>query len=399
MRRDGLLRHLTLALASLIFTTAAIELGGRAVGYDFGGLQQQHEAWPIFYRQPRVATGDVFFRREGPATWRGRPLSTALRLRGYDDVAYLDEAEITVSYDFQGFRNPKELKDWELVVVGDSFVELGYLPYDSLYTTILGRLLGLRVKNLGVSLTGPLTHTHYLDKYGRGASTRSALLVFYEGNDVEDLAQEIADLETFRATGKRPFRTIEKQVSFVKAVGELIEGLRRAEPRREGPRLRQDSIFHSSRGEIPVSTASCGTTLRPERAEMLDAALGEWADAVRRQGLTSWLVFMPCKARALAPRLSGLDGTPIQGLDATLIDQVRRLSRSHGMGFIDTTPSLLAESERGVLTFNTIFDNHINEHGSMIVAHAIAMALTEARHDASSLPGAPAADVTARRDN
>jgi hypothetical protein len=67
----------------------------------------------------------------------------------------LDEAVSTIRYDGDGFRNPQDLDDWDLVVIGDSIVESGYLPYDALLTTQLGRLLDARVKNGGVSYTGP----------------------------------------------------------------------------------------------------------------------------------------------------------------------------------------------------------------------------------------------------
>lgn len=85
-----------------------------------------------------------------------------LELSGGLDEAYRNERPVTVAYDEQGFRNPDDLIDWDIVVVGDSFVELGYLPYEDLYTTRLGRLLGCRVKNLGCSYTGPFTYDYYL---------------------------------------------------------------------------------------------------------------------------------------------------------------------------------------------------------------------------------------------
>lgn len=48
-------------------------------------------------------------------------------------------------------------------MAGDSFVELGNLPFEQLFTTILGELTHRPVLNLGVSHTGSLTQLCYLD--------------------------------------------------------------------------------------------------------------------------------------------------------------------------------------------------------------------------------------------
>ena len=59
--------------------------------------------------------------------------------------------------------------------------------YDQLFTTILGKMLNIRVLNLGVSHTGPLTQLSYLQDYGVSPSTKHVVIVFYEGNDLSDL--------------------------------------------------------------------------------------------------------------------------------------------------------------------------------------------------------------------
>ena len=117
-------------------------------------------------------------------------LSTYLKQNGGVDPAYTNEREVTITYDSEGFRNPEDLRDWKMVFAGDSFTELGYLPYEDLFTTHLGALLHTSVKNLGVGYTGTLTQTYYLKLYGKSASTTDAFLVFFEGNDLDDLLRE-----------------------------------------------------------------------------------------------------------------------------------------------------------------------------------------------------------------
>ena len=121
------------------------------------GLKEKKEGFPIFFRMPDLPVGDVFFTREGPASWTGKPLTVMLRNHRGTDLAYRDEQEITITYGKDGFRNPDDLNDWDIAITGDSFTESGYLPYEELYTTLLGRTLHKRVKNLGVSDTGNFT--------------------------------------------------------------------------------------------------------------------------------------------------------------------------------------------------------------------------------------------------
>src|ERR1051325_9802192 len=171
------------ALATFMLAILLLEATCRLLGVDFEFKRRAFNEIPIFYRQPVVPVGLAFWRRPGPDLWKGKELDTMYQLNGGVDGRYAAERPVSIAYDADGFRNPEKLADWEIVVVGDSMTELGFLPYKDLFTTRLGRSLGLRVKNLGVSYTGTLTHTAYLLEFGRAASTRDAVLVFYEGND------------------------------------------------------------------------------------------------------------------------------------------------------------------------------------------------------------------------
>src|SRR5678815_4827611 len=131
----------------MILTLAAVlaigELTFRAIHYDFGRLDKRHHEIPIYYRLATVHAGDGILRRPGPMSWTGQVLRAYMRMHGTNDAPYANEPSITVDYDAQGFRNPTNLVDWDVAVAGDSFVELGYLPYEGLFTTLAGKQLGL----------------------------------------------------------------------------------------------------------------------------------------------------------------------------------------------------------------------------------------------------------------
>src|SRR5262245_52482855 len=106
-----------LAASTLVICLLVVELAARA--FDFGVTRGLFNRAPIAYRRPHIPTGEVFFRREGPAAWTGQARRTFLRLAGQDKDYYADEPVVTIKYDSQGFRNEPPLEAWDVVVVGD----------------------------------------------------------------------------------------------------------------------------------------------------------------------------------------------------------------------------------------------------------------------------------------
>jgi hypothetical protein len=241
-RNSRFFLKVSLPLPFLFLALGLTETASRAVGYDFGRQLEALQNVPIFYRQPREPVGEIYFRRRGPDRWEGDVLA--------------DGKRAVAEYDSLGFRNPPNLVDWDVVIVGDSFVEAGYLSYEELFTTQIGDLLGLRVKNLGVSHTGPLTYCFYLSEYGASASTKLAICVFFEGNDIENLDREAEELETFRTTGERPFRNIQKSSSFLKSLSivgnRTLNKVIRVNPQAIRESAIYNSYFVTQRGEVEV---------------------------------------------------------------------------------------------------------------------------------------------------
>jgi len=380
-----------LVLASLLLGISLVELTCRLLGFDLEQNAASLKAIPIFYRQPTEPVGEVFFRRPGPDLWKGNVLGVAYdRLAGRRYNPYLNEPEITVAYDRQGFRNPEDLTDWDIAVVGDSFTELGFLPFDDLFTTKLGKLLGVRVKNLGASSTSTLTQTFYLKEYGISRSTRQSILIFFEGNDIEEIQEEANRLEQFKATGIRPSRNIQKQTSFLKLIYHVARNTY-LKVRREFAR-NADVYYISTTGETLITlehTPPGRDKLTSKQMELLDASLSQYANTARTFGLTPWLVYMPSKLRATSCCLRFPEGTNprfVNWQPTNLPELVEELAAKHGVNFIDVTPALIEGARSGVLTFNGLWDTHLNREGSHIVAGAIAEALIREADHRSSVP-------------
>lgn len=366
-RRARLGSRIILTVLTLMLTLLVAEGFFRVIGYDFDRQEQKLSEVPIFFRQPRVPTGDVFFRREGPAVWKG-------------PVLHLGQ-KVTVHYDKLGFRNPPGLNDWEIVVVGDSFVELGHLPLAKLFTRRLGRRLGVRVKNLGVSKTGPWSQIHYLKTWGKAPSTKHAVIVFFEGNDIKDVALEANALKGFRSGGNRSYRRITPQTSLLKAATGLLTSAPELQPERGEDQLARwtNANLYLPGLEAPSRVfswyrAPARRHFPPSRSEQLNQAIAAWGAAARGLDLEPWLLYMPCKNR-IWHRYLEFDpdvSRKIQIWKPTDLPlYIKELAEAEGIRFLNAVPGLLDATARGQMVFNP-YDSHLSEIGSRVLARAMA---------------------------
>jgi hypothetical protein len=367
-----------LALLGLAAATTLIEGGARLVGFDFRGLEAARRRLPPFYQKPMVSTGDVFFRRPGPFAWRGQVIRTCLETLRWSTDDYRDEPVITVRYDGFGFRNEPRPSEWEVSVAGDSFTELGYLPYEALFTTRLSQRTGWRVLNLGVSHTGPLSHLHYLETYGLSPATRHTVIVFYEGNDFEDLDREAHARASFRAQGRYEPEEFRPQSSFL---GALADWLSRSDPP-PPESLAADALWSGPAGEVALTfenTAPSSRSLDPGTIATFDQFLSRYAELGRARAVRVWLAYMPCKARVLHghARLTAEGKANLAGWEPTDLPAfVARRCTEAGVAFLDLTPALVAALETDQqLPYNPRYDSHLNAHGAEVVSRALAAAL------------------------
>ncbi len=366
---------------TVILAVGALELFFRALGHDFRRQTARLRQLPPFYLRPDVPCGTVFFRRPGPMSWTGQPVRAALRAQGLDAAAYADEPVIEVRYDAQGFRNPPNLRAWEMAVAGDSFTELGHLPEEDLFTTLLGRRLGWQVRNLGVSNTGPLSHLTYLAQFGHSPATRHWVVVFYEGNDLADLWIERAAERRIQTTGQRPHRKPVPQTSLLRAWGEAWRA-RFAAPPPPPPRIPVEAYFLGATGRVAVTLSPpppVWAEVDPETRAALEDFLTRFAALARERKAQPWLVFMPVKQRVWHGRLeftAEADPATVHWKPTDLPVALADLCARHDIGFVDLTPALVADTrQHGKPLFNTLFDTHLNARGSRVVAAELARVL------------------------
>jgi hypothetical protein len=379
-----MVRRLKFLLYSLIPVTVLlilVEVLLRLIGYDFEDPTRELSRVPVYYRAPTVRVGEAFYRRPGPQAWTGRVISQELERReAFDDLPlYEHESIITVTYDNNGFRNPDGLADWDVVVVGDSFVELGYLTDQKLFTSRMAKQLGIRVCNLGVAQIGPLTYVAYLEAFGKAPSTAHAVMVFYEGNDLMEMTLEQRRLKWVRAGGKAPKilgAERKPQTSLIKA---LIRAWPRVVDATRRPRSFRNAVYRQhDGGRIPITvynTPPAAEELKQETRGLLVNTLRRWGETARIHDMTPWLLYMPSKLRVLYDSVDFDPHAPRRFAHWAATDlplYVESICRKLEIQFINATPYLRS----GPLSYNTVFDAHLNESGSRAVADALVDALS-----------------------
>jgi hypothetical protein len=376
-----------LSIVTFFILFGAAEAFFRIIRFDFAREAEATAAAPPFFRKPMTPTGTVFFRHFGPERWTGQVLKTHLTQLGVEPNPYGSEPVVTVEYDRHGFRNPDGISDWDIAIAGDSFTELGYLPHDQLFTTIVAETLHVPVLNLGTCYTGPLTQLSYLQDYGIAASTKQTVIVFFEGNDLYDLEDDFNALARWRSTGRREYREFSRQTSFAKTMFERVIRFRDLVARRGAPEY-VTAYFESPDGDVPVTliyTPLARADLAGSRSEQLDYFFRQYREFGERKRVRVWLAYMPAKERVLAERMRFAPGAPARIRDwrpTDLPDAIAELCARYGVGFVDLTGPLVAETARTRrLLYNSIYDTHLNAKGSAVVARELARALGEPATD------------------
>jgi len=300
-----------------------------------------------------------------------------MRIHGTSEGPYADEQPVTAEYDSFGFRNPADLTDWEMVVTGDSFVELGYLPYEGLFTTLAAKRLGVRIKNLGVSCTGPVSQTFYVRNYGKAASTKDAVLCLFEGNDLNDLDRELRNRASFRATGQAFER--QSQVSFIRALCDEFK-LRRRAAELSLERVTSNALLVSANQERPMTvyaTPPVWDRLSRNKRETLVRALEDWANTAREKEMRPWVMYIPDSHRVFHGLIRYFDtnSAVAHWKPGEFAAPLGQICTNLNIRFIDTYPSLRAEAQAGRVPYNLIGDTHLSAEGSRVVAEVIANAL------------------------
>ncbi len=343
------------------------------------GNEVTPEMMPVYFRTPSVRVESVFFRKPGNTHWEGRPLTLLMHNSKGTDTTYADEPVTSIDYDADGFRNTPPLTDWDVAVIGDSYTELGYLPYDALFTTLMSRSIGLRVRNIGASSSGPLTYACFARHFAKAPSCRHAMFIFFEGNDVEDCETEWLALQQYERTGVPPNRDYIPQASLLTAVWKSLPLL--VNPYK--PKSYANAWLRFPDREVPITFSDVWlppdpAQLTAQKSACLERALAQMKDAATHAGLKPWLVYLPACNRIYEGKVRFSNTTPRAAMEwkrNNLPDHIAKLCEKHGLTFLDTTAQLQSALDSGRMVYNPIRDFHLNAEGCKVVSDVMSAAI------------------------
>ena len=93
-------------------------------------------------------------------------------------------------YNELGFRVNSSKPPYRIIVIGDSFIEIGENDKNTL-SEYLNKITGLSSFNLGRVWYGPFQYLEVLKLYGLKLHPRYAILCFFSGNDIKDIKEYI----------------------------------------------------------------------------------------------------------------------------------------------------------------------------------------------------------------
>ncbi|MBA7628663.1 hypothetical protein ES703_36158 [subsurface metagenome] len=124
-----------------------------------------------YHRPPNMVMKGVF--RDEPPTAFTYPFAPD----GFADNNY------TMTIDSRGFRNKTDLAEYDIITIGDSFVEGSGLSDEQCWPVLIGKMTGKTVYNLGMPGVSPVTMLETLKKFAIDLSPTTIVCMLYEGND------------------------------------------------------------------------------------------------------------------------------------------------------------------------------------------------------------------------
>lgn len=305
-------------------------------------------------------------------------------------------------YDHHGFRNDVDLTGADIAVIGDSYVESPNVPSEALMTSVLARLQGKTVANLGMAGYGPQQELIVLERYALSLHPKTIIWVFFEGNDLLDVhayeekrAKLAADSQPIRAAWQRSFTK-----NALSALLRLYKGCM-PNPYFE---QRYGVIETEQHGRVRLYFGDAGMTLTPKDLAALQKTRETLASAYARcseQGIRFVVAFAPIAYRVYRNLVSlEEDSGDIRWW--TVNDLPQQLARiaaeiAPDIGYLDLTPFLRRAAEQGTLVYIPD-DTHWTPEGHWVVAEAMSDFLSSQK-PGSRAPTLNVGDFLALQEN
>ena len=361
-------RRCLLVAASLIFTWTLIEFPAMINLVDYEFLESSGVFGDLRFH--RVPDPELTHLEPPHAHYRG---SSAMG-GSFEGLYEIPPSAAGVyrwdlKYDRNGFRNDTDLEAADLAVVGDSMAEGMTVSSTEVVTSVLQRLQGKAVANLGQFGFGPQQELIVLERYALALRPKTIIWMFSEGTDLQDAIR-------YRQVAAHPPTrwNFFLQRSFTRlAVRQLLRLLGPGKP----PGVKWSGLVPTSGGAVVQEYFG---TVTQGPVETDQTAIDETVSTVARaqqlasaHGAVLIFVFIPDKFRVFRdfcqyPPESECRNWALNDLPQRLQKALRAVCP--GIGYLDLTPSLIQGMKDGALSYYPD-DVHWTPDGHRIAAAAI----------------------------
>ena len=358
-----LVRRILLILVSVLFALALIEFPAFINVFDYRTVLGADFAWWPKYN---VKDPELIHIRRPYVHFSGEMRGGGVTVRHIIPPADMTLYHWDVKCDHNGFRNDRDLQSADVALIGDSFVEGLTVSYPELTSSLLARLRGEVVANLGQSAYGPQQELIVLKRYGLPLRPRTVIWMFSEGTDLDDVVNYdrlMHDPPDFwHAFLARSFTKIMYYRLFH---GSKYAGITRA------------GVFQAADGKIlNLYFSTNAHPLSKQNLAAMDETAYILAEANRlsaTQGARLIVVFVPEKFRVFQPFCkfppqSECRNWAPNDLPERLGTAVRSISSE--IEYLDLTPSLVEAAKKGEVPYYPD-DDHWSPEGHRIAAEAI----------------------------
>jgi hypothetical protein len=368
--------RLFLILASLAFAFLLVEIPGVFKIVDYRQIFGPTSPW----KRTLVDDPELLYIHRPDSHYsgsmRGNEFTTMNQIPERDRTMYRWDLQ----YDHHGFRNDRDLKSADIAVIGDSFVEGMTVSRAQNVTSLLEKLQGRVVANLGHGSYGPQQELIVLRRYGLPLRPHTVVWMFFEGNDLQD-AMFYPHAISQRSNVLRDFLG---RSFTLNALGEVRNFFGPG----KAPAVRRAGMFRTSDG-TPLTTYFIyrAAPLDRDSLRAIDITADTLATARRlcaAQGSRLIVVFIPTAFRALHkfckfPPESECRNWVVNDLPDRLRAAVESdpseypVSEDGGppaAGYLDLTPYFERAAASGLLPYYRD-DPHWSEVGHKIAAEAL----------------------------
>lgn len=204
----------------------------------------------------------------------------------------VEPIDYIAGYTADGFRRNSSRPPFDIVVLGDSYIEIGERD-DATFAELLKAETGTSVLNLGMAFYGPYQYVEVLKRHGLKEKPKYALFALFAGNDFEDIIQ----YEQWKRGGPYYFYGIHPHDSFLtrfsaastevlSAFGTLGSHLVR---RAHGEMF---EVEVSGR-KVPIAFGYLEGPITQHQAQSLRSVLEEFGSICRAAGIVPLAMYIP----------------------------------------------------------------------------------------------------------